>query len=152
MEWSVPSRTYTILLLFLLVRRDLDQGPYTCWCLSTFYNSRLLWNHECFMQFQLHYFYGLIFATLWVNSANDKSVIYFLLSSCKLFLERICMKCQTLFSPNKFYSVVSSESLSPFHTIELWFQEANVNFWQHHISEAQLLKSNTIFTLSMWTP
>ena len=36
------------------------------------------------MQFQLHYFYGLIFATLWVNSANDKSandksIIYFLL-------------------------------------------------------------------------
>ena len=84
MEWNVPIRAYIILLLLLLlllllVRRDIDQWPYTCWCLSTFYNSRLLWNHECFLQFQLCCFYDLIFATLWVNSANDKLVIYFLL-------------------------------------------------------------------------
>ena len=94
MEWSVPIRAYIILLLLLflllLVRRDIDQWPYTCWCLSTFYNSRLLWNHEWFLQFQLCYFYDLIFATLWVNSANDKSVIYFLLL---LFPENKIWRC-----------------------------------------------------------
>ena len=59
------------------MRRDIDQLPYTCWCLSRFCISRLLlWNHVCFRHFQLHYLYSLIFATLWVNSANDKLVIY----------------------------------------------------------------------------
>ena len=52
-----------------------------------------------FRQFQLHYLYGLIFATLWVNSANDKLVIYFLL----LFFPENTVWC--------FMQTVSGESL-----------------------------------------
>ena len=49
----------------------------------------------------------LTFTTLWVNSADDKLVIFFLIFSqkkgfdisCKLSsVETICMKCQILFS------------------------------------------------------
>ena len=74
---------YSIYHIIIIIKFIGEEGHWSraihFWCLSTFYNSRLLWNHECFMQFQLHYFYDLIFATLWANSANDKSVIYFLL-------------------------------------------------------------------------
>ena len=62
----------------------------------------------------------LTFATFCANSADDKLIIFFLFSqkvgfdiSCKLSpLETTCMKCQILFSGEKYFKISSAENFT----------------------------------------